>query len=89
MPSSTRAPRWAASRAGIEGPFCPSPKLSTGAGDHFNGGFCGGIMADLSVLDALYCGVGASGWYVRNARSPTSEDVVGLLRAWGAGTLND
>lgn len=75
--------------AGIEGPFCPSPKLSTGAGDHFNGGFCAGIMADLSVLDALYCGVGASGWYVRNARSPTSEDVVGLLRAWGAGTLKD
>lgn len=75
--------------AGIEGPYCPSPKLSTGAGDHFNGGFCGGIMADLSVLDSLYCGVGASGWYVRNARSPTSEDIVGLLRGWGAGTLKD
>ncbi|MEO7424682.1 MAG: PfkB family carbohydrate kinase [Fibrobacteria bacterium] len=73
--------------AGIEGPFCASPKLSTGAGDHFNGGFCGGIMADLPVVDALYCGVGASGWYVRNARSPTSEDIVGLLRSWVAGTL--
>ncbi|MDQ3002209.1 MAG: hypothetical protein M3Y08_13230 [Fibrobacterota bacterium] len=75
--------------AGIEGPYCPSPKLSTGAGDHFNGGFCGGIMADLSVRDALYSGVGASGWYVRNGRSPTSEDIVGLLRAWGTGTLKD
>jgi hypothetical protein len=75
--------------AGIEGPYCASPKLSTGAGDHFNGGFCGGIMADLSVQDALYCGVGASGWYVRNARSPTSEDIVGLLKAWSAGTLKD
>ena len=75
--------------AGIEGPYCPSPKLSTGAGDHFNGGFCGGIMADLPVLDALYSGVGASGWYVRNGRSPTSEDIVGLLRAWAAGTLKD
>lgn len=75
--------------AGIEGPYCPSPKLSTGAGDHFNGGFCGGIMADLPVLDALYSGVGASGWYVRNGRSPTSEDIVGLLRSWGGGTLKD
>lgn len=75
--------------AGIEGPYCPNPKLSTGAGDHFNGGFCGGIMADLPVLDSLYCGVGASGWYVRNGRSPTSEDIVGLLKAWGAGTLKD
>jgi sugar/nucleoside kinase (ribokinase family) len=75
--------------AGIEGPYCPKPKLSTGAGDHFNGGFCGGIMADLPVLDALYSGVGASGWYVRNGRSPTSDDVVGLLKQWGNGTLVD
>ncbi len=75
--------------AGIEGPYCAKPKLSTGAGDHFNGGFCGGIMADLPVLDALYTGVGASGWYVRNARSPTADDVVGLLKQWGTGTLKD
>lgn len=73
--------------AGIEGPYCANPKLSTGAGDHFNGGFCGGLLADLSVKDALYSGVGASGWYVRNARSPTLDDVVGLLRSWGKDTL--
>jgi hypothetical protein len=75
--------------AGIEGPFCPKPKLSTGAGDHFNGGFCAGVMADLPVVQALYSGVGASGWYVRNAKSPGLDDVVGLLKAWGNGTLND
>jgi sugar/nucleoside kinase (ribokinase family) len=75
--------------AGIDGPYCPKPKLSTGAGDHFNGGFCGGLLADLSVKDALYSGVGASGWYVRNARSPALDDVVGLLRAWGNGALKD
>jgi hypothetical protein len=75
--------------AGIEGPFCPSPKLSTGAGDHFNGGFCAGLLADLSVIDALYAGVGTSGWYVRNARSPALDDVVGLLQVWGQGQLKD
>lgn len=75
--------------AGIEGPYCAKPKLSTGAGDHFNGGFCGGIMGDLGVLDALYAGVGNSGWYVRNGRSPTMDDVVGLLKQWGGGTLKD
>lgn len=79
----------AAESAGIEGPFCAKPKLSTGAGDHFNGGFCGGIMADLPVLDALYSGVGNSGWYVRNGRSPTVDDVVGLLKQWGSGSLKD
>ncbi len=71
--------------AGITGPFCPAPKLSTGAGDHFNGGFCAGLLAELPVLQALYAGVATSGWYVRNARSPGLDDVVGLLKAWGAG----
>ena len=75
--------------AGIEGPYCPSPKLSPGAGDHFNGGFCAGVMADLPVEQALYGGVGASGWYVRNAKSPQLEDVAGLLRQWGEGSLKD
>ncbi len=75
--------------AGIEGPYCRKPKLSTGAGDHFNGGFCAGLLADLPVLDALYSGVGTSGWYVRNGRSPSLEDVVGLLRDWGNGGLTD
>lgn len=75
--------------AGIEGPFCPSPKLSTGAGDHFNGGFCGGLLADLPVREALYVGVGTSGWYVRNGRSPTLDDVVGLLKNWASGNLKD
>lgn len=75
--------------AGIEGPYAPKPKLSTGAGDHFNGGFCAGIVADLSVEQALYSGVGASGWYVRNAKSPGLDDVVGLLRRFGEGSLKD
>jgi hypothetical protein len=75
--------------SGIEGPYCPKPKLSTGAGDHFNGGFCAGLLADLSVTEALYSGVGTSGWYVRNGLSPTADDVVGLLRSWGEGLKLD
>ncbi len=73
--------------AGIEGPYCANPKLSTGAGDHFNGGFASALAGGLGTRDALYAGVGASGWYVRNARSPKRTDVVGLLRDWGAGNL--
>ncbi len=78
-----------AQSAGIEGPFCPNPKLSTGAGDHFNGGFCSGLLADLSVRDALYMGVGTSGSYVRKAGSPNLAEITGLLRTWGQGTLKD
>ncbi len=75
--------------AGIEGPYCANPKLSTGAGDHFNGGFTSGLMSGLGVRDALYAGVGTSGWYVRNARSPRRADVIAFLRDWAAGGLTD
>jgi len=75
--------------AGIDGPYCPNPRLSTGAGDHFNGGFVSGVMSGLDARAALYSGVATSGWYVRNARSPRREDVIGLLREWAAGRLAD
>jgi hypothetical protein len=71
--------------AHLEGPYSPTPKLSTGAGDHFNGGFVSGWMGGLSVLEALFSGVGASGWYVRNARSPSLQEVVDFLKRWGTG----
>jgi len=75
--------------AGIDGPYCPNPRLSTGAGDHFNGGFVSGVMSGLETRAALYSGVATSGWYVRNARSPRRAEVIGLLRDWAAGTLAD
>jgi hypothetical protein len=71
--------------AGIEGPYCGNPRLSTGAGDHFNGGFVSGLMSGLDTRGALYSGVGTSGWYVRNARSPERSDVIAFLRDWAAG----
>jgi sugar/nucleoside kinase (ribokinase family) len=71
--------------AGVEGPYCANPKLSTGAGDHFNGGFTSGLMSGLGVRDALYAGVATSGRYERNARTPERADVVAFLRDWAAG----
>jgi sugar/nucleoside kinase (ribokinase family) len=53
------------------GPFVEKPKLSTGAGDNFNAGFCLGLLAGLGVEGCLCTGVGTSGYYVRNAASPT------------------
>jgi hypothetical protein len=75
--------------AGIEGPYCGNPRLSTGAGDHFNGGFVSGLMSGLDARGALYSGVGTSGWYVRNARSPGRADVIGFLKDWAAGKSLD
>ncbi|MDR3636589.1 MAG: PfkB family carbohydrate kinase, partial [Isosphaeraceae bacterium] len=57
--------------AWFAGPFIEHPTISTGAGDHFNAGFCLGRMLGLSAEECLCAGVATSGYYVRTAQSPT------------------
>jgi len=71
----------------ITGPFTPTPKLTTGAGDNFNGGFCSGILSGLSPEQALYTGVCTSGFYVRQARSPSKSDLVNFMQQWSDADL--
>ncbi len=59
--------------ASFEGPFVRQPRLSTGAGDNFNAGFCLGRLAGLDAEGALCVGTATSGYYVRNAGSPSLE----------------
>lgn len=66
--------------AWFEGPFTREPKLSTGAGDHFNGGFAFGQAAGMALDECLACGTGVSGAYVRDAESPSCERLVEFLR---------
>jgi len=61
--------------ARFHGPFTRRPALSTGAGDNFNAGFCVGLLAGLPLEQALCVGTATSGRYVRQAASPTLEDV--------------
>lgn len=67
--------------AWFDGPFTGKPKLSTGAGDHFNGGFAAGQALGLSMDACLAIGCATSGAYVRDGESPTRERVVEFLRA--------
>lgn len=60
---------------GFAGPFVKHPKISTGAGDHFNAGFCLGRIAGLDLVESLCAGVSTSGFYVRSARSPAVADL--------------
>jgi len=62
------------------GPVTPTPKITTGAGDHFNSGFCLGKLLGLDDLDALLVGVTTSGYYVRTAESPGVPELVATLR---------
>ncbi len=57
--------------AHFAGPFIQQPKISTGAGDHFNAGFCLGRVLGLDLDESLCAGVSTSGYYVRTAASPT------------------
>ena len=64
----------------VLGPFTPKPKITTGAGDHFNAGFCIGRLLDLSLPSSLQIGVATSGYYVRHAKSPRLEDLKKFLQ---------
>jgi hypothetical protein len=66
----------------VEGPFTPKPTITTGAGDHFNSGFCLGKLAGFSTERCLLAGVTTSGFYVRTGKSPTVQELVATLRNW-------
>jgi len=65
--------------AHFSGPFVQQPKISTGAGDHFNAGFCIGRVVGLSLEESLCAGVATSGYYVRNAESPTGGQLADFI----------
>jgi sugar/nucleoside kinase (ribokinase family) len=52
------------------GYFSPHPKISTGAGDHFNGGFLSEYADSFDLQAALHAGSAAAKYYVDNASSP-------------------
>ena len=64
----------------VEGPFTAKPKITTGAGDHFNAGFSVGCILGLSLEESLQIGVATSGFYVRNAKSPKVNDLIKFLK---------
>ncbi len=66
----------------VDGPFIPKPLITTGAGDHFNAGFCLGKLLGFEDQLAVLTGVSTSGFYVRNAASPSVTDLAGMLRDW-------
>lgn len=66
----------------VEGPRVAKPLITTGAGDHFNAGFCLGKLLGGDNALSLLCGVTTSGFYVRTAQSPMLADLAGMLRQW-------
>lgn len=69
-------------------PYCPNPKKSTGAGDRFNAGFCLGLALGLGDAESLALGCAVSGFFVRNARSASQQELAVFLRTWATGSLD-
>jgi sugar/nucleoside kinase (ribokinase family) len=66
-----------------EGPFTENPKITTGAGDHFNAGFTSARLSGFSPLTSLALATCTSGHYVRTAQSPSTSQVISLLKEVG------
>ncbi len=64
----------------VKGPYTAHPKITTGAGDHFNAGFCIGRLLGCDIAQSLQLGVATSGFYVRQAISPSREQLVRFLQ---------
>ena len=67
----------------VQGPFTAKPLITTGAGDHFNSGFCLGRLLGLDNQMSLLTGVTASGYYVRPGQSPSIAQISALMQAPG------
>ena len=70
-----------------KGPYIAKPKLTTGAGDNFNAGFMLGMLYNLKPDQALLTGMSTSGFYVRNAKSPNTEELIDFIEAWTNGEI--
>jgi sugar/nucleoside kinase (ribokinase family) len=63
----------------VDGPYVAKPLITTGAGDHFNSGFCLGKLLGLGNAMSLLTGVTTSGYYVRSGQSPSIAQVAHMM----------
>ena len=63
----------------VEARFTHNPQISTGAGDHFNAGFCLGRLLGGDLNVNIQLGVATSGYYVREAESPTLRQLARFI----------
>lgn len=62
------------------GPYTRKPRISTGAGDHFGGGFSFSQIAGLPLGESLAAACGVAGAYVRDGASPSRARLIEFLR---------
>ncbi len=65
-----------------DGAYTAHPAFTTGAGDHYNAGFCWALLEGLSLKDCVRAAYFAAAFYVRKGRSAERKDL-DALQAWG------
>jgi len=60
--------------------FTSEPKMSTGAGDNFNAGFCTGQLLELDLESSVMLANAVSGCYIRKGISPPLPDIIHFLK---------
>jgi sugar/nucleoside kinase (ribokinase family) len=73
--ANTKTSNW------FEGPLCARPRLSTGAGDHFNAGFALAQVLRMPLDQCCATGAAVSGLYVREGQSPNRDRLLSFLRS--------
>lgn len=63
--------------------YTPQPSLLTGAGDNFNAGYCNALLFDFAPQEALILAIATAGYYVRQGKSPTMEELAIFLQSMG------
>ena len=57
------------------------PKITTGAGDHFNAGYCLGLLLNCSPDDSMLLGMSAAEAFVKEGTSPTIKGLLDILQS--------
>lgn len=68
----------------VEIPTVTEPALTTSAGDHFNAGLITARLVGIDGGAQLIMGSAVAGWFVRNARPPTFDELRNFLNKYDA-----
>ncbi|WP_373521678.1 hypothetical protein [Aquiflexum sp.] len=66
----------------VAGKLVEEPNILTGGGDNFNAGYVLGCLLDLEMKERLLLGMGCSGAYIQNGKSPDLSELSQYLESW-------